>query len=215
MLAFDIETTGLDPRNSVVTVVCTEDYFTGERKAYEFARITAERNKLLSDRNKHEVNSAEWLELDVSVSAQDDLYDQTTREMVSDLDAAHALSAFNGIQFDIPFLQRAFDIDTLTIANWVLKTTDILEVSRLVYRSTFKLDLLCQYNNMTMKSASGLEAIKMAQDGRFDDLRDYCADDVHILNNLYRKQYLKHPRNDQTINLSEYAPATVYEKTKE
>ena len=74
---------------------------------------------------------------------------------------------------------------------------------------------VCQYNNMTMKSASGLEAIRMADDGRFDELRDYCADDVHILNNLYRQQYLKHPRNNQTINLSHYAPAMVYEKTKE
>ena len=36
MLAFDIETTGLHPAHSVVTVVCTQDYHTGERRAYEF-----------------------------------------------------------------------------------------------------------------------------------------------------------------------------------
>ena len=93
MLAFDIETTGLNPRKSVVTVVCTEDFFTGKRKAYEFARIQAERDHLLAERDKHAVNSSAWLELDVSVSAQDDLYDQTTRELIEDLDAAPALCA--------------------------------------------------------------------------------------------------------------------------
>jgi uncharacterized protein YprB with RNaseH-like and TPR domain len=31
MLAFDIETTGLDPASSVVTVVCTQDFHTGDR----------------------------------------------------------------------------------------------------------------------------------------------------------------------------------------
>jgi len=41
MLVFDIETTGLDPEHSVVTVVCTEDFETGERRAYEFARVRA------------------------------------------------------------------------------------------------------------------------------------------------------------------------------
>jgi uncharacterized protein YprB with RNaseH-like and TPR domain len=41
MLAFDIETTGLDPASSVVTVVCTQDFHTGERRAYEFGRVRA------------------------------------------------------------------------------------------------------------------------------------------------------------------------------
>jgi uncharacterized protein YprB with RNaseH-like and TPR domain len=41
ILAFDIETTGLDPASSVVTVVCTEDFHTGERRAHEFGRVRA------------------------------------------------------------------------------------------------------------------------------------------------------------------------------
>ena len=41
MLTFDIETTGLDPAISVVTVVCTKDFRTGERRAYEFGRVRA------------------------------------------------------------------------------------------------------------------------------------------------------------------------------
>ena len=44
VLAFDIETTGLHPAHSVVTVVCTQDYHTGERRAYEFGRVRAFQN---------------------------------------------------------------------------------------------------------------------------------------------------------------------------
>ena len=39
MLAFDIETTGLDGSKHDVTVVCTEDYHTGKRVAYEFDKV--------------------------------------------------------------------------------------------------------------------------------------------------------------------------------
>jgi len=39
MLAFDIETTSLDGSRHLVTVVCTEDYHTGERISYEFDRV--------------------------------------------------------------------------------------------------------------------------------------------------------------------------------
>jgi hypothetical protein len=85
-------------------------------------------------------------------------------------------------------------------------TTDILEMSRLVHGSTFKLDLLCEYNSTPMKSGSLLAAIQMAADGRFDALREYCADDVRILNNLYRKQYMRHPRTDAQIDLSRWSP---------
>ena len=42
MLAFDIETLGLKAGRDDITIVCTEDYFTGEKKAYEFARLKSE-----------------------------------------------------------------------------------------------------------------------------------------------------------------------------
>ena len=42
----------------------------------------------------------------------------------------------------------------------------------------------------------------MARNVEFDKLRDYCADDVHILCNLYRKQHLPNPRSSDVINLA-------------
>lgn len=76
MLAFDIETTGLDRHSCHVTVVCTEDFHTGERRAYEFGRVSQER--------------AEGLE-------------ELKAQLVQALDAAPSLCAFNGLRFDIPF----------------------------------------------------------------------------------------------------------------
>ena len=39
MLVFDIETMGLDPSCHEVTVICTEDFHTGEKKTYNFGAL--------------------------------------------------------------------------------------------------------------------------------------------------------------------------------
>ena len=120
MLAFDIETTGLDPATHLVTVVCTEDLMTGERRAYEFARVRAtepENEKLLR------------------------------KDLVDAFDSASSLCAFNGVRFDIPFLYTSFKLDEQTCAGWLLKTSDILEAARLgIFGAahTIALNLLCQ-----------------------------------------------------------------------
>ncbi len=77
MLAFDIETTGLNPETHLVTVVCTQNLRTGERRAYEFARVRA------------------------TELAQEKLLRQ---ELVDAFNSSSSLCAFNGVRFDIPFL---------------------------------------------------------------------------------------------------------------
>ena len=178
MLAFDIETTGLDPKNSVVTVVCTECFFTGECIAYEFERV----------RQQEPHN-----------------FDLLVRNMVQAFDQASSLCAFNGVRFDIPFLHKALKLPDNVVAQWLLKTTDILEACRLCMFGpyhTFKLDLLCEHNGVPMKTSTGLQAIVMAKEKRWDDLRVYCADDVRILCNLYRQRKLKNPRNHEEIDVA-------------
>ena len=39
MLVFYIETTGLDQASIVLTIVCTEDFKTGDLRTYEFGRV--------------------------------------------------------------------------------------------------------------------------------------------------------------------------------
>jgi hypothetical protein len=190
MLAFDIETTGLDPAHSVVTVVCTQDYHTGERRAYEFGRVRA-------------------CEPQGGAHAEALLRD----ELIQAFDAADSLCAFNGVRFDIPFLHAALRLAPETTAAWLFKTTDILEAARLGLfgpAHTFGLNLLCQHNQVAVKSGSGLQAIKFAQEGRWDALLSYCADDVRILCDLYRRRLLNNPRFHRVIDLRAIAHARTY-----
>jgi len=184
MLVFDIETMGLDPRKHAVTVVSTQDYLSGKRVSYEFARVRAETPHLLPS---------------------------LTEEMILAFEEASSLCAFNGVRFDIPFLRQALSIDDATITRWVLKTSDILESSRLLHGSTFSLDLLCQTNGMPTKISSGLQAIFMAAEQRWQDLRDYCEDDVDILCRMYNMRLVTHPRNKKILDLQEWAHADCYD----
>jgi hypothetical protein len=186
MLAFDIETTGLDPSSSVVTVVCTEDFRTGERRAYEFGRVRA---------------------------CEPQSEARLREELICAFDAAEALCAFNGVRFDIPFLHKALQLPQETTAAWLFKTTDILEAARLGLfgpTHTFGLNLLCQHNQVAVKSGSGLQAVKFAQEHQWDELLRYCADDVRILCDLYRRRLLNNPRFHGVIDLRKIAPASVY-----
>ena len=183
MLVFDIETTGLDARKHAVTVVSTQDFRSGRRVSYEFARTRVEAPERLA---------------------------ALAEEMVLAFEEASSLCAFNGVRFDLPFLKTAFSLDTATITRWVLKTSYILESSRLLHGTTFSLDLLCQTNSMATKISSGLQAIAMAAERRWDDLRAYCEDNVAILCRLYAQQRITHPRSKSEIDLREWAHADCY-----
>ena len=115
------------------------------------------------------------------------------------------------MRFDLPFLKTALKIPDTVVAAWVLKTTDILEQSRLLYKTTFSLNLLCETNQIPQKTGDGLKAIRMAESGDFDGLKDYCEDDVTILNNLYRQRHITLPKLNQVQDLSEWAHVDMYE----
>lgn len=191
MLAFDIETTGLISTQHDITVICTEDLHTGERKAYEFARHRAAAVD----------NGLEWSNIERELIA----------ELVQQFDAATSLCAFNGVRFDLPFMQTALKLDEKTVLRWVLKTTDILEQSRHHFKTTFSLNLLCDKNQLPLKSSDGMHAIVMAKNRDFDGLRDYCADDVHILCNLYRKRYIELPKTRHIQDLSNWSLPGMYD----
>lgn len=189
MLAFDIETTGLDPHRAQVTVVCTEDFYTGEKKAYEFARL-----------RKHEPQNLPSL----------------TAELIQAFESAESLCAFNGIRFDLPFLHTALNLSADNTGKWMAKCSDILEACRLQCfgpKHTFGLNALCGANDIMQKSSCGLEAIQMAEAGRWDDLNAYCHDDVSILCKLYRRKILKNPRKHQAIELSKICHENMYSTT--
>jgi hypothetical protein len=185
MLAFDIETLGLNPQIHDVTCVCAEDFHTGRKYVFEYARV-----------KKESPGDREGL----------------TAALVKLFDDASSLCAFNGIRFDLPFMEKALGIPADTVTKWKKKTSDILEKCREVYKHTFKLDLLCECNDIQTKSASGLQAIEWAREERWEELKEYCAMDVHILCDLYRKRVLVNPRNQKNMDLKEWTNQDVYKE---
>lgn len=191
MLVFDIETTGLGPACAQITLVCTEDFHTGERKAYEFARVKAQTP-----------NTAQRA---TAVT-------RLMEDLVAALDAAPSLCAFNGVRFDLPFIIHHGKVPEQKAKQWMNKTSDLLEVSRQVYRSTFKADILAKANGISGKIASGLDAIEWARTHQFDKLLEYCVDDVRILCDVYRKRWIQHPVLKVPWDLARCAPAGLYEE---
>jgi hypothetical protein len=185
MLAFDIETTGLDPASSVVTVVCTEDFRTGERRAYEFGRVRAcepQNEALLRD------------------------------ELIRALDEAAMLCALNGVRFDIPFLHspEAFGKDDGRLAPQDYRHPRSRPPWPLRPGAHLRPQLLCQHNQVPVKAGSGLQAIKFVQEHKWDELQRYYADDVRILCDLYRRRFLNNPRFHSVIDLRKIAPESTF-----
>jgi hypothetical protein len=181
MLVFDIETTGLN-KSDRVTVICTEEFESGKTRVYNFGTAA-------SDADRRALIAA----------------------LESDFDAATSLCAYNGVRFDLPFMQNDLHIPAKRITEWVLKTSDILEQLRLSEGAVCKLDHLCAINDVATKSSDGCAAVRMAREGRWEQLEKYCANDVHILCELYRKRTLKHPhKRGVEIDLQAYARDGFY-----
>ena len=181
-LCFDIETTGLDATRDEVTMICTQDLSTSEQKSYNFGLLSLQ---------------------DTSATA-------LVQEVIKDFDEADCLCAFNGIRFDFPFMQQALDIHEDVITRWVLKTVDPLEYLRLSGHRTASLDKICIHNNIASKSSTGLRAIEMAREGLWDELEQYCQQDVSILCVLVKQRTFQHPAQEKLIDLQDCMPDGVY-----
>ena len=182
LLCFDIETTGLDAMRDEVTMICLQDLETGERTSYNFGRLSME---------------------DLPAT---DLVEQ----VVQQFEETDYLCAYNGIRFDLPFMQQALEIHADVITRWVLKTVDPLEFLRLSGHRTSSLDKICVHNNIASKSSTGQRAIEMARDGLWDELEHYCQQDVDILCVLVKRRTFRHPAEDTLIDLKDCMPDGTY-----
>lgn len=184
MLAFDIETMGLKAGRDDITIVCTENFFTREKKAYEFGKLKAE--------------------------MKIEEYEALVVKLIDDLNDASSLCAFNGVNFDIPFIQKTFHVPDNMVTAWKAKMSDIFYFCKHNYMHTFGLNLLCEKNNVPMKISTGTAAIDMARNQEWDALKAYCEMDVSILNNLYEKRYVLNPRNNAIMDLSFMTKERLY-----
>jgi hypothetical protein len=101
-------------------------------------------------------------------------------EFLGLLDAAPRLCAFNGVRFDLPFLARRWGLAPERVGAWVRKLVDPFEASKLALNRTFSLDRLLAANGLGGKTGSGLHAVTLAREGRWDELADYCMHDTRM-----------------------------------
>jgi hypothetical protein len=99
MLAFDLETTGLDPRDCLITCAAVCDPDAGLERVFFFARLGVDGRlvPLLDD----------------------------AEEFMLLLDRADRLCAFNGARFDLPFIQHVLGADPVRVSAWRLKLHDV------------------------------------------------------------------------------------------
>lgn len=99
-------------------------------------------------------------------------------------------------RFDIPVLEQYCDFDI-----WKIPRLDLLEEVEVGFGNRVSLDSLAKTNLGIGKTHHGLEAITFYKEGRFDELKNYCLNDVKITKELYelankQKHLLVQNRND-------------------
>lgn len=171
MLAFDIETTGLQPETDLVTVVSTYDGYAAQ--SFLFVCINKENGKLQYRPDFEEIKT----------------------KLCNVLENAPMLAAFNGFKFDIPFLQKALKLDIHFTGRLMIKTFDPFQICKLMHQRTFPLNMLLELNNMSVKTGSGTNAITQAQEGRFAELCQYCEDDARLTYEVCQKPELLIPES--------------------
>lgn len=95
------------------------------------------------------------------------------------LENAELLVGFNSDHFDIPIIEKYWrqirDIHSLDLMKEIVDQTGF----------RVKLNSVAEATLGEKKSGDGLEAIKLFRDGRIDDLKKYCLDDVRITRDIY------------------------------
>ena len=152
LLAFDIETTGLRAGVDAVTCACAYDPCNGIEATFLFKPEAEAGAEALANREG----------------------------FMGLLDAAPRLCAFNGVRFDVAFLAKCWGVADGRVGGWVRKLVDPFEASKLVLGRTFSLGRLLGCNGLQGKTGSGLEAVAMARDGRWEELGEYCMHDTRM-----------------------------------
>lgn len=135
-----------------------------------------------------DVGSSDVTDLDISVaSVYDSGEDKYTTVTVDELhklwpifEKADALVGYNSNHFDIPLLNKYYPGDLTHI-----KSIDILESIRLSLGRRLRLDSVAQATIGAKKSADGLQAVRWWREGKIDEIKKYCEQDVRVTKKVF------------------------------
>jgi DEAD/DEAH box helicase domain-containing protein len=109
-------------------------------------------------------------------------------ELFSD---ARRIVGFSMNRYDIPVLNNYFQRLPGAPKLWEMERVDLLEEIEMATGSRVSLDRLAGANLGAHKTHPGSEAGQLYRDGKMEELKEYCVNDVKLtkeLYDLYRKQ---------------------------
>jgi len=136
----------------------------------------------------HEVGSNDPAALDISVAtvydSQTDIYTTVTVDELQILwpiiEQADALVGYNSNHFDIPLLNKYYPGDLTHI-----KSIDLLESIRQSLGRRLRLDSVAEATIGAKKSAHGLQAVRWWKEGKIDEIKKYCEQDVKVTKKVF------------------------------
>ncbi len=97
------------------------------------------------------------------------------------LEKAERTIGYNSEHFDMPILNKYYAGDLMSFPH-----LDLLKVIKDTNGKRYKLNDVAKATlENTFKSADGLEAIKWWQEGRKEDVKKYCEQDVKVTKEVY------------------------------
>lgn len=96
------------------------------------------------------------------------------------LEEADVLVGYNSDHFDIPLLNKYYPGDITKI-----KSLDLLKEIHGAIGRRVKLDAIAEGTLGENKSAHGLQSIKWWREGKIDEVREYCIQDVAITRKVF------------------------------
>lgn len=135
-----------------------------------------------------ETGSNDPASLDISVASlydsESDKYITVTVDELTKIwpyfEKADALVGYNSNHFDIPLLNKYYPGDLTQI-----KSIDILESIRESLGRRLRLDSVAQATIGAKKSADGIQAVRWWREGKVDEVKKYCEQDVKVTKKVF------------------------------
>lgn len=135
-----------------------------------------------------EVGSNDPTALDLSVATfYDSASDTYTTVSIDELgrawpiiEQADALVGYNSNHFDIPILNKYYPGDLTHI-----KSIDLLEEIKKSLGRRLRLDSIAEATVGAKKSAHGLQAVRWWREGKIDEIKKYCEQDVKVTKKIF------------------------------
>jgi len=96
------------------------------------------------------------------------------------LEKADRIIGYNSEHFDIPILNRFYAGDLL-----IFPQLDLLKVIKDSSGKRYKLDDIAKATLQISKSADGLQAVRWYEEGKIEEIRIYCEQDVKVTKEVY------------------------------